>query len=1266
MCSRARSPPPAAALPLHLVTLADSLLRRLQDLEQYQVPQLAQCRGPLSFHDELAAAVRAELAGCRRDLEELKLEADDLDRARERAAAAEHVRSIQQRIDSCTKLYRQAVVASKRQIDAYGHLAARDELLAPSPGASGRQSPSPYGASGAASRARSPQGNQSADDALMSATSDVTEGLRRTLQLMQQEVDRSLVSNELLESQTKTMEMTSTQYSTLSSLLHTSRALITALERSALLDRLVLFGAFAFFAAVCAHIFKKRVVDRGVHVLGAVGRVAGAVGRSRSRAGAVAVAEEAGEAVKSEAKGEIARATAAAGALVGAAMRGVQMVRERAFPRAASEEEEQAEDEGVADEFVPRRDGADDERAAAVQPAAPFEEDEEDLPEEFFDAPSEPELESTAPPAATPAAPLDTLSSDEIPNPSAAAPPPVQPTAADSPPSPSPAPAPTPEPAAHLPLEDAPALSEVSDAPPRETVALRGAHPPAPSVDAQEEVEFTAPAPAAGEEHQRDEEEEAEERVFRPLERLRPTRPDLDAQLGDVQAIVDAHSAPAPGAEDVPPAVETPEPEEVLARAADGGEVREEVLLPLVPDLEEQVTLDPAGQSTTAPAPSSLPVADEDAPEPEATAVRLPVDDASLDARTPLGAVAAAEEAHRVAEAHAGEGGTRTPEEGEMREGGLPRVLPAGGEDEAREEEEQREVRLPVDLEKAQSEWTPEAEKGETTGNGPAPPVGEAEEDYAPREEEGEDVEARLDEMLDAQLGSGIAGAYAGMQGAIGGAVPNATALASDETELGAQEETFERPDEVVERAESAASAPSEEQLPPAEDVDEQPSVPADLPSSDDAVLADADRLPIEEDTLAATEDVLPSASPDSPASTAATIPHPTPAHPHTGEYPSATPEPPVSAAPAPAQEQEGAPAAHEEEGVEDVQPTSTGAAQTGGVQEGHPASEAEKEHEEALLEQELPAEIGSADAHDTVTESAASSVAAEEPVDALAGEGVGIVAAQEEVEAPTPAPPADEPVAAVEQVEAAPNLFEEHATGAESDQGVFKASQVHDPRVEERAEDAHEPEEEYDEYDHDEFVYDEPYQHFDEAHAEVEHAAEEHAAEEHASQEPPSEPEVEQPAPVDEEVAPPAQEPPLSAPVANLDPSALDASFDNAAAAAEAPTPASGDIANSDVVFPDPSIDEPLVSTSSAAEDAGVFAGAAEEAVAEHAGEHAPAPGHAADEALHRAEEILDELEHEYEGGFEAYDGEDEPYHEEEEEPYHAEEEEHPPRDEL
>lgn len=206
----------------------------------------------------------------------------------------------------------------------------------------------------------------SADDALMQATSDVTEGLRRTLQLMQQEVDRSMTSNELLgknerradtqprsggtrltnsrahqyasvwtaESQTQTMQLTSDQYSTLSSLMNTSKNLITTLERSNILDRLVLFGAFAFFAAVCAHIFKKRVIDRGVHVVGALGglvaRGGNAVAGVARRGGGVEQAsEEAKHVVKQGIVDEWAKATAVAAGAAGAIRAGIDMARSK-------------------------------------------------------------------------------------------------------------------------------------------------------------------------------------------------------------------------------------------------------------------------------------------------------------------------------------------------------------------------------------------------------------------------------------------------------------------------------------------------------------------------------------------------------------------------------------------------------------------------------------------------------------------------------------------------------------------------------------------------------------------------------------------------------------------------------------------------------------------------------------------------------------------------------------------------------------------------
>lgn len=69
------------------------------------------------------------------------------------------------------------------------------------------------------------------------------------------------------------MQMTSDQYSTFSTLLTTSKALITSLERADFLDRLILLFALLFFGLCCAWIFKRRVVDKGLRVAGAMGRV---------------------------------------------------------------------------------------------------------------------------------------------------------------------------------------------------------------------------------------------------------------------------------------------------------------------------------------------------------------------------------------------------------------------------------------------------------------------------------------------------------------------------------------------------------------------------------------------------------------------------------------------------------------------------------------------------------------------------------------------------------------------------------------------------------------------------------------------------------------------------------------------------------------------------------------------------------------------------------------------------------------------------------
>ncbi|GAA6014255.1 hypothetical protein JCM11491_005016 [Sporobolomyces phaffii] len=323
--SASASNPPR--LPASLVPQVDSLERVLEDLQSFQIPQLADCRGPPARFDQLTREVRQELARSRRDLDELRLDVDDLDRARDRDNALWHVDQLQLLLDQCTKLYRSAVVHAKRVIDSSQHYLNREELLL-APARTGSDSPAPGG----------PPPPPSGEDALMAATSDVTEGLRRTLQLLQSEVDRSQVSNELLEQQTETMASTTAQYSTLSSLLSASKHLVTSLERADVLDRLVLFGAFSFFVAVCSYIFKKRVVDRG---LGVATAVTGVLGRRRGGGGASGGALAAKELVRQEFAGEVEKIAMVTAAVVGAVKKARdKLLQERdSYPKTTTAEE---------------------------------------------------------------------------------------------------------------------------------------------------------------------------------------------------------------------------------------------------------------------------------------------------------------------------------------------------------------------------------------------------------------------------------------------------------------------------------------------------------------------------------------------------------------------------------------------------------------------------------------------------------------------------------------------------------------------------------------------------------------------------------------------------------------------------------------------------------------------------------------------------------------------------------------------------------------
>ena len=100
----------------------------------------------------------------------------------------------------------------------------------------------------------------------MKTNSDVTDALRRTVSLMQAELERSVLTTQMLDSSTATLRSTSLQHDTLNTVMSTSKQLITALEKSDWLDRILIISGFVFFLLVVLFILKQRIIDRGLKV----------------------------------------------------------------------------------------------------------------------------------------------------------------------------------------------------------------------------------------------------------------------------------------------------------------------------------------------------------------------------------------------------------------------------------------------------------------------------------------------------------------------------------------------------------------------------------------------------------------------------------------------------------------------------------------------------------------------------------------------------------------------------------------------------------------------------------------------------------------------------------------------------------------------------------------------------------------------------------------------------------------------------------------
>ncbi|KAG6885422.1 hypothetical protein C0993_001938 [Termitomyces sp. T159_Od127] len=104
------------------------------------------------------------------------------------------------------------------------------------------------------------------EDALMKANDNVTEALRRTIGWFHWFVPPRIDNKGLADASTASLNATSSTHDTLTNLMGTSKQLITALEKSDWIDRVLILSTFVFFLLVVMFIIKQRIVDRGLRL----------------------------------------------------------------------------------------------------------------------------------------------------------------------------------------------------------------------------------------------------------------------------------------------------------------------------------------------------------------------------------------------------------------------------------------------------------------------------------------------------------------------------------------------------------------------------------------------------------------------------------------------------------------------------------------------------------------------------------------------------------------------------------------------------------------------------------------------------------------------------------------------------------------------------------------------------------------------------------------------------------------------------------------
>jgi len=214
-------------------------LVNLEFIIQRDIIDLRDTIEPLEKISERSVAIQEKMKLFRTNLKELKQIALEQDSERDKEKVLEKVKAHEKELSNLNDLFRKATIQSKVNLNKQQAI-EKEALL-----------------KGGEESKRIKEMHSKA--AVMKTASDVTLRMRRTRQLINEEVQRGNATMQILESSSKTLDNVRQEYSSLTNFVRSARGLLTQIKRRELTDKLLILLGLVFFFLVVIFIFRRRM-----------------------------------------------------------------------------------------------------------------------------------------------------------------------------------------------------------------------------------------------------------------------------------------------------------------------------------------------------------------------------------------------------------------------------------------------------------------------------------------------------------------------------------------------------------------------------------------------------------------------------------------------------------------------------------------------------------------------------------------------------------------------------------------------------------------------------------------------------------------------------------------------------------------------------------------------------------------------------------------------------------------------------------------------